>query len=85
LKLTSVFVRTPEQSVFELHKATPHAQVWNFIEIPAFSLTVAYALSVPLYGNVGDTWLDVTALVFDPELRDKTQLSLVSHPILDHI
>jgi len=48
-------------------------------------LTVAYAFSVSLYEKVEDTWLDVTELVFDLKLRDQTQLSLVSHPILDHV
>jgi hypothetical protein len=80
-----VFVRDPKHSVFGLYKATPQAQVWNYIETPAFSLTVSYAFSVPLYENVENTWLDVTKLVFGPELRDQTQLSLVSHPILDYI
>jgi hypothetical protein len=68
-----------------LHIATPHAQVWNGIEMPAFYLTVASAFSVPLYEKLEDTWLDVTELVFDLELRDQTQLSLVSHPILNHV
>jgi hypothetical protein len=54
-------------------------------EMPAFYLTVAYAFSVLLFEKFEDTWLDVIELVFDLELRDQTQLSLVSHPIHDHV
>lgn len=55
------------------------------IEMSAFYLTVAYAFCLLLFERVEDTWMDVIELVFDLELRDQTQLSLVSHPIHDHV